>query len=91
MKKRPKYLSNHERTRELRAYVALCFNLIGETDLREIVNRTGLHISTVQRLANGQASLYCRYNTIDALGRAAGYRLAWTRTGHPRTTFSRKL
>lgn len=88
--KRPQFISNADRTRELRAFVTLCFELIGETDLKEVSNRTGLHVQTVRRLANGQASLFCRYNTIDALGRAAGYRLHWNGS-KPRMVKCRKI
>jgi len=81
-------LSKRERLAELRAYLGLCFELIGETDPKEVANRTGLHHSTCYRLMRGGATLMCRYNTIDAIGRAAGYRLAWDRHGRPRTARS---
>lgn len=79
-----KRLSERERLTQLKAYLILCFELIGETDPKEVTNMTGLHPSTILRLMQGGASLMCRYNTIDVIGRAAGYKLVWRRDGRPK-------
>lgn len=73
-------MSDKQRLGELKAFVRLCFALIGEDDLKEIVNRTHLSISTLRRLALEEYTLAIRWGTIQRLSAAAGVRLVLTKT-----------
>lgn len=46
--------------------------LLQDNDYKEICNLTGLSITTVRRLYQGQYTLNVRYGTIQALAIAAG-------------------
>ena len=75
-----KGLTRAARLKDLNAFLGICFGLLDE-DLREVANLTRLHPSTIYRLRGGDATLGCRFGTIDAIGRAAGLAMTWTETG----------
>lgn len=75
-----KGLTRGQRLAELKTFVQLCFNVIDEPDFKELANRTGLCVSTIERLARGEATLLTRFGTVQAIGYAAGLRLEWEKS-----------
>jgi hypothetical protein len=53
----------------------MCFVLMEGTSFHDIADMTGLHVSTIFRLARGPISLRMHFGTVQALGYAAGVRL----------------
>ncbi len=65
-------MSKSQRLKELLVFVQLCFQSLDEPDFKEIANKSGLSLSTIHRLANGEATLCTRFGTVQALGYASG-------------------
>lgn len=74
-------ITDEMRLDELSNTICICFAMLTEYDFKEIANLTGLCLSTIQRLYNGQYSLMIRWNTVDCLATAAGIRISRTKTG----------
>lgn len=72
------------RTAEIQAFVALCLGVFDNDmggDDKELVNLTGLCLSTIKRLRSGQATCMIRANTLMALGAAVDLKLDMTASG----------
>lgn len=70
-------ISDTDRLAEYNAYIDLCFKqfeLDGD-DFKEVSNRTGLCYSTIHRIATVGVTLATHIGTMDAISRAAGFRL----------------
>lgn len=72
-------MSEKQRLKELQAFVTLCFGIINQ-DRKEIARMTGLHVSTISRLAREEFSTAMHVGTLQRLGAAAGLELVMTRT-----------
>jgi hypothetical protein len=73
-------MTSKRRLDELKSFIALCFAVMEEPDLKEIANKSGLSLSTVRRLSYGQLTLKTHFGTVQAMGYAAGLRLELTPT-----------
>jgi hypothetical protein len=58
--------------RQLLDLIDVCFGLLEPESQKSIARRSGLHVSTVRRLARGEATLLTRFGTVQALAVAAG-------------------
>mgnify|MGYP000913914998 CR=1 FL=1 len=64
--------SKIQRLKEIRAFIQLCFHVIDEPDPYKLAQMTGLCVSTIYRLARGEATLCTHIGTVQALGKVAG-------------------
>lgn len=62
--------------KEVRMFIQLCFQIIDEPDMNKIATMAGLSVSTINRLARGEASLCTHIGTVQSLGKVAGLGLS---------------
>jgi hypothetical protein len=76
-----KKLTEKELLQDLRDTLSLAFSLIDTEDMKEISNLTGLHLSTIYKLKNGEYTLRIQVRTkLRVLG-AAGLKAVTTEYG----------
>lgn len=74
---RRKTLSKAERLKELKHAIQLCFVQM-DCSLAQVAEKTGLGISTIYRLWEGNYTLAIRFGTAQAMAYAAGLKLELT-------------
>ena len=73
-----KKMTAKQRLDTLTVIIGICFTLLEDKDFKEVSNLTGLSLSTIHRLYNGEYTLNVRWGTIQALGIAAGLEITST-------------
>lgn len=66
------------RLEDLRSCIKICMHVLyteKQMDDKEVCNATGLSLSTVYRVFNGQFSLAIRFSTVQAIAAAAGFKV----------------
>jgi hypothetical protein len=73
-------MSRKRRLEELKTFVRICLAMFDDASYRQIAEKTGLCLTTIYRLGNGDFTLAVHYGTIQSLSYAAGLRLESTKT-----------
>lgn len=74
----PVRMTKRERLGQLKAYLNICFGLLSDYKSSEVADLTGLSVSTINRVSQGDVSLAIRWGTVEAIGLAAGLKLQMT-------------